>query len=440
MQVSVETLDGLERKLTISIPAEKVAEQVDSRLKKLTRTAKIDGFRPGRAPLSVVKKRYLHDVYADVASELMRETLFDAIKNEDLSPAGTPEVSPNLIEDGKPFVYDAFFEIYPAIEINEFEQDKIEIIKSELTEQDLDNMIEKIREHNKDWIKTERPVAQGDKVVVDFEGYLGEEKFEGGSAEKQELIIGEGKMIPGFEEGIIGAELGKTFDLNVTFPEDYGSEELKGKDAKFVVTVHEIYEGELPKLDAKFVEKFNVKKGGVAAFKKDIKENMARQLEQEINSKNKKAVFDKLVERNTIEIPKSLVENEILSMKKDFYRRVFGNNKVDEKMLNSFPSEMFEEDAARRVRLGLLFVEYVDKHKLKADKEKVDAMIEKLAASYENPEELRNSYYQSKERLAEIESLVLEEMVTSKLLENAEIVEKNLDYDTVVNSKADEKK
>ena len=240
MQVSVETLNGLERKVTVSVESDKVEEEVSQRLKNLARKVKIDGFRPGKVPMSEVKKRYTGSVLEEVARDMVQSTLFEALQKEELVPAGYPAIEPEQIELGKDFRYNAKFEIYPQIEVKELDKDKVESVKADVKPKDVTSMIEKLQEQHKEWVEVQRPVEDGDKVVMDFEGFVGDEPFEGGAAKDFELTLGSGSMIPGFEDGLKGAEIDKTFDLKVTFPKDYGHNDLAGKDATFKTTVKKV--------------------------------------------------------------------------------------------------------------------------------------------------------------------------------------------------------
>ena len=437
MQVSVETLNGLERKMTISVPAEKVEEEVSLRLRNLARKAKVDGFRPGKVPMNVVQKRFSDSVRQEVARDMVQSTLFEALKTEDLVPAGYPSVEPEVIESGKDFKYTAVFEVFPEFEVNELNKAEVDVVSAEVKDRDVDDMLDKLREQNKEYHDVSRAVAKDDKAVIDFEGFLGDEAFEGGKAEDFEIVLGSGSMIPGFEEGIIGAEKGKPFDIKVNFPEDYNHPDLAGKEATFKITVKQVMEGKLPKLDAEFAAKFNVKDGTVEALKQDIKENMQRELERKVNGMNREKIFDKLLEKNTFDLPVALIDQEIEHLKHEMFHRIFGQEHKENEQIPDFPREIFEEQAKRRVQLGLLFSEYVKKHELVADKERVDAAIEKFASAYEDPEELRTWYRGNKERLAEIEALVMEEMVAEKILEDAKIVKKSMKYDAVMNPKTD---
>lgn len=435
MQVSVETLNGLERKITVSVPTEKVEEEVGQRLRNLARKAKVAGFRPGKVPMNIVKSRFSDSVREEVAREMVQSTLFEALKEKELVPAGMPQVEPGELASGKDFSYTAIFEVFPEIKITELNQDEIELVQSEVKDSDIDEMIKKLQEQNKVWQDVDRPIQQGDKVIIDFNGFIDDKPFEGGSAEKYELVIGSGSMIPGFEDGLVGHQKGGSFDINVKFPEDYGHKELAGKDTRFAITVHYIQEGSLPELNDAFAEKFNITEGGIDALKKDIKENMVRELERRVNSMNRERIFEKLMSVNSIDLPITLIDQEIEHLKHDMYHRLFGHEHSDNEKIPDFPRALFEEQAKRRVHLGLLFSEYVKAHELVADKERVDSMIDKFATAYETPDELRRWYHGNKERLAEIEALVMEEMVAEKISENAKITKKESSYDEVMNPK-----
>ncbi len=435
MQVSVETLKGLERKVTVSVPTEKVEEEVSLRLKNLARKVKVDGFRPGKVPQHVVDSRYSDSVREEVAREMVQSTLFEALQKNELIPAGFPTVEPEQIEKGKDFKYTATFEILPVFEIAELNQAPVELTKSEVTDKDVKDMLDKLREQNKEWHEVSHAVKKGDKVVIDFEGFLDGTPFDGGTAQGHELVIGSGAMIPGFEDGIIGGKKDKPFDINVKFPEDYGHKELAGKETTFKITIQKVLSGKLPELDDEFAIKFNIKKGGVDALTKDIKENMTRELERRVSMMNREKLFDKLMEVNTIDLPLALIDKEIEHLKHDMYHRLFGHEHHENEQIPDFPRELFEEQAKRRVHLGLLFSEYVKKHNIVADKDKVNAMIEKFASAYESPDELRNWYQSSKEHMAEIEALVMEDMVADKISADAKLKYKTMDYDSVMNPK-----
>jgi trigger factor len=435
MQVSVETLDGLKRQLTVTLPSDKVEEEVSTRLKKLARTAKMNGYRPGKAPMSEVVKRYSDDVRMTVAKELVQSSLFEAISGQSLSPAGYPSVDLLEVDKNKDLKYTAQFEVYPTIEIVELDGTDIEINKSEVTDADVNKMIHDLQKQNQNWVSVERKVVNGDRVTIDFEGFVDGVAFEGGKAEGYQVIIGSDSMIPGFEKGIIGAELNKPTEIKVTFPADYGHAPLAGKDSTFNITVTQIEEGQLPELDDAFVEKFGIKEGGLDALKKDIEENMSRMLERQLSSMNREAIFSKFLEKNPIELPTALVDDEIHELKHDMFHRVFGAKHTENEKIPDFPRELFEEQAKRRVHLGLIFSEYVKKHEMTVDKTRIDAMIDKMSGAYEDAEELRKHYHSNKKQMQQLEALVLEEMVAEKLLSTMKVKEKKMTYDAVINPK-----
>ncbi|MGQ3892212.1 trigger factor [Legionella sp. CNM-4043-24] len=439
MQVSVETLKGLERKVTVSVPSNKVEEEVGLRLKNLARKVKVAGFRPGKVPMNIVTSRFSDSVREEVARDMVQSTLFEALQEQKLTPAGMPSVEPEQVESGKDFRYTAVFEVFPEFTIVEMNDAPLSLIRSEVKDSDVDAMITKLREQNKEWNEVSRAAAKDDRVTIDFKGFLGEEAFAGGEAQNYEIVIGSGSMIPGFEDGLVGGEVDKPFEITVKFPDDYNHSELAGKEARFQITVKKVMEGKLPELDDAFAEKFNIMEGGVEALKKDIRDNMTRELERRVSSTNRERIFDKSMELNVFDVPVALIDKEIEHLKHDMYHRIFGHEHHDNEKIPDFPRELFEEQARRRVHLGLLFSEYIKFHKLSADKERVDAMIEKYASAYEDPEELRAWYRGNKERLAEIEALVMEEVVAEKMSENAKITEKKTSYEDVMNPKKDQK-
>jgi trigger factor len=440
MQVSVETLNGLERKVTVSVPAEKVEEEVSLRLKDLARKIKIDGFRPGKVPLSLVNARYADSVRDEITREMVQSTLFEALKQNELVPAGYPFVEPQQIEKNKDFIYSAVFEVMPVFEIKELNQAPVELVKAEITDQDVKEMLDKLRAQNKEWSEVARAAKKDDKVVIDFEGFIDGEAFQGGKAEKHELILGSGAMIPGFEDGLIGTKKEQELEIQVTFPSEYGHKELAGKATTFKIKVHQVLEGQLPELNEEFAKKFNIDQGGVEALSQDIKANMTRELERRVSNLNKEKLFDKLLEVNIIDLPKALIDKEIEDLKHEMYHRLFGHEHREDEQIPDFPREMFEDQAKRRVHLGLLFSEYVKKHNLVPEQKRVAAMLDKLAAAYEDPSELLNYYQNSKEHMAEIEALVMEETVSDKIAEDAKLKYKDMDYDSVMNPKKEAQK
>lgn len=432
MAVAIESLSGLKRKMTISVPAEEFTQEFDSRIKKLATKVKIDGFRPGKVPMTVVKQRYAFSVTREVAQELIQSSLYKALQEHQLVPVASPEIEPEQMTPGQPFSYHATFEVFPTFEIKELDGESVDLISSEVSDQDVDKMIETLRDKNKKWEEVNRAAKKGDKLIIDFEGFVNDEPFEGGKAEGFEVVIGSGSMIPGFEDGLVGLKADKSKDLELTFPAEYGHPELAGKLARFHVTAKQILQGVLPEVNDEFAQLFNVKEGGVDALRADIKENMTRELTRRVSSVNREAIFDKLLEKNQFEIPQALIDQEIEHLKHEMYHQIFGHEHSDDEKIPDFPRNMFEEKATRRVHLGLLFSEYVKKHNIEVDATRVDAMIELFASAYEHPEEVRAWYRSNKERLAEIEALVMEELVADQIVLTATVAPKSQSYDEIM--------
>ncbi len=433
MAVSVETLSGLERKMTISVPTEKIEEEVGLRLKNLVGKVKIHGFRPGKAPFHLIKQRYSESVREEVARELVQSTLYEALREHELVPAGTPNIVPGDLAAGQDFSYTAFFEVFPEINIQELEKKDIEVWHAQVTDADVDALLEKLREQNKVWNEVSRPVEMNDQLVIDFEGFMDDQPMANAKEQGYEMVVGAGNMIEGFESGLIGAKLNTPVELNLTFPEQYHEASLAGKPARFNVTVRAIKAGELPPLDESFAALFNVKDGGIDALKKDIKQNMERELARRVSNLNRERVFEALLAQNVFDVPTALVDQEIEHLKHEMYHRIFGHEHSDNEKIPDFPRELFEEQAVRRVRLGLLFADYVKKHKLEVSPERVDQMIETLSTAFDDPQELRQWYRAKRERMAEIESLVMEEIAAEKMIEQCNKVMVEKTYDAVMN-------
>lgn len=437
MQVSVETLEGLERKVTVSVPAQEVDSMVNSQLKELAKKVRLDGFRPGKAPLNVVKQRFLSNVHHDVMEKMVRDTLFKAIDQSELKPAAYPNIEPEQIKSGEDFVYHALFEILPEVDIVDLGGAEVEVIQSRVSDEDLDEMIEKLRDQHKDWKEVKRKSKKGDKVAMNFEGFIDDQPFEGGKAENFDLELGSDSMIPGFEKEIIGHKAGESFDIKVTFPDDYQQKDLAGKEARFAIDLLKVFDPKQPELDEEFAKKFGIEEGGIEALKEDIHKNMVRELDRRISEMNRDKIFDAFIEANTIDVPKSLVDNEIEQMKKDMVQRIFGNEKPNQN-LPDLPNDMFKDQAEKRVKLGLLFAEFVKKFEVEPTDEQVNEKIESLAEAYEDPEAFKQHFHSDKSKFDNIRSLVIEELVADKLLESAKKVEKKMDYESVMNPKPSE--
>ncbi|NCT56227.1 MAG: trigger factor [Legionella sp.] len=434
MTVSVETLEGLERKVNVSVPTTKIEEEVNARLKDIAGRAKMDGFRPGKAPLNLVKQRYAHDVRLDVIREMLQPSLYEALKEHDLSPVAAPRIEPGPIEKDQDFSYAAYFEVFPKFEINALGEAQLEFISSEVTDADVDATIEKLREQHKTWNDVTRAAALGDKLVIDFDVFEGDQELgERGHGRDFEIILGAGAVLPELEASLVGVKKDELSEHTVDFPADWHDVAFAGKTLCFKVTVHQIMEGVLPPLDDELAEKFNIKAGGLEALKKDIRSHMERALERRVNELNRQTTFDEFLKRNPFDLPMALLDEEIQHLRHEFYHQVFGHHHSDDEKIPNFPRHLFEERATRRVHLGLLFSDYVKQNEITADQERVEAMINKSAESYDDPDEVRAWYHNDLKHMAEIEALVIEEKAAEKLIENAIITTKTMAYGEVMN-------
>ena len=439
MQVSVESPSNLGRKLTISVPSEKIESAILVRVQELTKKVKVDGFRPGKVPAKVVEQKFGAGIREEITRDMLQSSLFDAIKEKDLKPAGQPLVEPGEMKAGQNFEFTATFDVFPEIEITEIPGTEVEQYNATVAQSDIDATVKKLQEQNRTWKDVERSAANGDKVIIDFDGYKNGEAFDGGKSENFELELGSGSMIPGFESQIEGMNPSEEKDLEITFPEDYGHKDLAGQDVVFKIKLHTVRESALPEIDADFVKQFDVEDGSVEAFLADVKKNMERELAKALVSMNKDKVFEAFLACNACDVPKALMDNEIKGLKEDMIRRVFGNQQVDPSKLPNLPDDMFIEQAKKRVQLGLAFSEYVKLHDLKAEAGRVDEALQTLAQSYDKPQELLDWYRASKERMENIESSVLEEVAVEKMLESAKQVLVEKDYDAVMNPKPEPK-
>jgi len=431
MQVSVETTQGLERKLTISVPAEKVDVEVKNRLRQIAKTQRINGFRPGKVPPSVIQKRYGKAVRQEVAGDVMQRNFVDAIVAEKITPAGRPEFVAKSNEDGKDLEFEATFEVYPEVALAGLDKIKVERPVVEVTESDVDEMFVTLQNQHKTWKENKRKSKKGDKLTIDFVGRVDGEEFEGGKAEGFELELGAGRMIPGFEKDIIGMKVGEEKTINVTFPEDYHAENLKGKDAEFDIKVLKTEGPVLPEVNDEFAELFGVKEGGVEALREEVSKNMARELNQAVKAKVKEQVIEGLLEANEVDVPKALVAQEIDVLRQQALQRFGGQ--MDPKNMPELPADMFEEQAKRRVKVGLLLGEVIKTNELKVDEAKVNELIESAASAYEDPSEVIEYYKSNKEMNQQMQNVALEEQAIDVLVEQAAVKDKKASFKEIMN-------
>ncbi|MDE8602847.1 trigger factor [Marinomonas sp. RSW2] len=436
MQVSVETTSPIERVLTISVPAARVDEKVSSEVAKTAKTIRIDGFRKGKVPVSVVKKRYGQGIRMDAVEQIMRDAYVEAIQKESIQPAGMPSIEPKNFAEGADLEFVVKVEVYPEVTLADNTSIKVDRVVSDVTDADVDVMLETLRKQNAEWTAVERASADGDQVTIDFVGYLGDEAFEGGAAQAHKLVLGSNTMIPGFESGVLGAKAGEERTISVTFPDDYQAENLKGKEASFKITVSEVAEQVLPELDDAFVEKFGLAEATIDALRAEVRKNMERELNQAIKAKLKNALFDGLLSINEVEVPSALIDQEVDALRKQAASQ-FGGEGFDASQL---PAELFQDEAKKRAKLGLLISEVIKKDELKVDDDRVRAFLEDMAQAYQEPQQVIDFYLKNKEQMSQVQSAVLEEQVVDKLLESAQVTEVTLGYEDAIkpNAQAEE--
>jgi trigger factor len=427
MQVSVESTGNIERKLTITVPAAQIDADVESRLKSMRGRVKVDGFRPGKVPLSVVSQQYGDSVYQEVLGETFQKTFTEAVEQEKLRVAGQPEIAPESLERGQDLVYVATVDIYPEFEIAPMADLEIKRPVATISDADVDTMIENLRSQQKEWTDVERAAADGDTVNINFVGSLDGELFDGGSAEDFSVELGAGRMLKDFEEGLVGMSKGEEKEITVSFPEDYQAENLKGKDAQFKLTVNEVKEATLPEVDDAFIEKFGVDAGDLDAFRAEIRSNMQRELEQAIKNRVKQSVMDGLSDMHEIDLPKALVTQEVGYVRNEMSENANGAD------MSSLPDELFAEQASRRVKLGLIVGEIVTKNELKSDPSKVDEMLNTLASTYEDPQQLIEYYKTNPQAMQTIQAAVMEEMIVEWVTGQAKVTEEEVAFTDLMN-------
>ncbi|MFQ6572981.1 trigger factor [Pseudomonas sp. UM16] len=427
MQVSVENTSALERRMTIAVPAERVETEVNKRLQQTARRAKVPGFRPGKVPMSVIRQRYEDAARQEAFGDLVQASFYEAVVEQKLNPAGAPAVEPKSFEKGKDLEYVAIFEVFPEFTVAGFDSIAVERLSAEVADADLDNMLEVLRKQNVRFEAADRAAQNEDQLNIDFVGKVDGEVFAGGSAKGTQLVLGSGRMIPGFEEGLVGAKAGEERVLNLSFPEDYQNLDLAGKAAEFTVTVNSVSEPKLPELNEEFFAQFGIKETGIDGFRTEVRKNMERELRQAIKTKVKNQVMDGLLAANPIEVPKALLENEVNRLRVQAVQQFGGNIKPEQ-----LPAELFEEQAKRRVVLGLIVAEVVKQNDLKPDEARVREMIQEMASAYQEPEQVVAWYYKNDQQLNEVRSVVLEEQVVDTVLQKATVTDKSVSYEEAI--------
>jgi trigger factor len=440
MDVSIETTSGLERRMTVRVPADRFETEVTSRLKQTARQVRLPGFRPRRVPMREVQRRFGPSVRQEVAGELMQSSFFEAVQSESLRPAGPPALQPGDLQSSEGFEFTATFEVFPEVEIGDLASIEVKRPVAELTEADVDDMIERLREQRRRFEAREgRAAEEGDQLRLDFRGFLADEEgafaddaepFEGGSAEGAEIVIGSGRMIPGFEDELKGLAAGDEKRFEVTFPDDYGAEHLKGRKARFEVTVSEVAESVKPEVDDAFIAEFGVEEGGMEAFRAEVLENMSRELRTATRTYLKNQVLDALARMHgDIILPQAMVREEVHRAQHEMAQQFGGGNQIDPHQL---PAELFRDQAERRVRLGLVLNRLVEQESVEPDPERVEALLEDIAAPYGEPEQVKAWYHSQPEQMQQLRSAAVEDQVIDLVLERAKVEEETSTYDDVL--------
>ena len=431
MQVSVESGEGLVKRLLVNLPADKVNELVDAKLKEAARTVRMDGFRPGKVPLRMVKQRYGQQIRQDVYGELIQSSFYEAATQENLRPVGEPSIELREDEADGGLAYTATFEVMPELEVADLSSLEIKRPVTEVTEEDIDRMIEKLREQRTEWVDVERPAQDGDRVTLDFTGIMDGEAFEGGSANDIPLVLGSGTMIPGFEEGLVGLKAGEEKTLELKFPEDYRVEHLAGKDVSFEVKVKAVAEPRLPEVDEDFIKALGVEEGTEEALRKEIRENMEREVRQKVKSRVKEAVMDALLAANEFDVPAAMVSQEAQALKQQTQQEMA---QAGQQSSVDLPLSVFEPQAERRVKLGLLVGELIRGNEMELDQARVDEAIAEQAATFENPDEIVKWYQENPQARSAVENVVMEDQVVDLVLEKARVEDENLSFDELLNN------
>lgn len=420
MEVSVENTGGLSRRMTVQVPADRIDGEVTSRLQSLSHTVRLDGFRPGKVPLKVVEQKFGKQVRLEVINQVISSSVQEALSQENLKPAADPSIEPNIPDSGEPLEFTATFEIFPELagEIDYgFSVTRPDV---EIADEDIASMLDNLRMQRASWSDVDRAAANDDQVTIDFEGTVDGQPFNGNKADNIPLVLGTGSMIPGFEEQLVGMTAGDERDFDVTFPADYPSADVAGKRARFKVRMHGVAERSLPELNDEFASAFGVADGGLEALREEVTNNMRRELNGMISGQLKTQVFDGLLEKNAVDVPAKLVEDEVGTL------RAQSGQSVSEDQLRA--------DAEKRVKLGVIVSEVARRNQIQIDPERVRQMVDSIASSYEKPEEVVQYYYGNQEMLAGVQSAVIEDQVVEWVVENsgASVTDRKMSFNEIV--------
>jgi len=428
MQVSVESIGKLERRMQVQVPAERVSEEIAARLKTISRTARLKGFRPGKAPLKVIRQQFGSQIHREVIGELLQSSYAEAVTQKQLTPAGSPRIEPQTMDEGQDLKYIATFEVFPEVVLQPMDSLEVDRVTAEVTEGDIDAMIERLRKQQMKYSAVNRGAATADKVTIDFEGTIDGVAFAGGKGENIAIVLGEGRMLPELEQGLVGATLSEKRDVTVNFPPDYRAAELAGKTAIFATEIKTIEEPVLPEIDEEFCKAFGVTEGGLSKLREDVAANMRRELEQALRNRNKAAVMEKLYAANPTEVPNVLIEGQIRDMQVEAMRRAGTKDAAQ-----APPREPFIEPARRRVALGLLLNDVIRKENLVVDRARVNERLDEMVSSYGDAGAMKRAYMQNAEAMRQVESLALEDQAVDWILEHAKVHEVKSTFKQLMN-------
>ncbi|GLP99158.1 trigger factor [Methylophaga thalassica] len=430
MQVTVENVSELGRRMTVTVEDANIEQAVQERLKSIRPNVKMAGFRPGKVPMNMVAKTHGPSARREVIDSLVQESMREAFTQEGVNPASPPHID-SMDEKGSNFIYTLNYEVFPEVESVKLDDITLEKTVAEVTDEDVDRMLETLREQRMSWEPLKRGAKEGDGITIDFVGTIDGEEFQGGKGQDVLLELGEGRMLPEFEEQLIGKKADQEVEVTLTFPEDYRAEHLQGKEAKFAVTVKQVAKKKLPKLDKEFAELCGVE-DGIAALKKEVRANMERELKSALKTLNKRKAMDSLAKNNEIALPSAPVEREaqyLVEQAKNNLR----NQGVNVEGL-PFNPDNFKENAEKRVKLSLLIGKIISDNEIRPDEDRVKEAIDAIAASYEDPEEVVTFYMNNQERLSEIQMTVVEDMVVEWIYDHVKVEESTSTFSDVVNA------
>ena len=423
LDVSVKGRKGLERQMTVRVPTDEIEREVDTRLKKVGRTARLKGFRPGKIPPRIVRQRYGGQIRNEVVSDVIRSSYARAVRQEQLNPAGGPRIEPISAPSDEHLSYRATFEVFPEIQLKPTKSLAMEVPKVEVLDSDVDEMLKTVREQRADWLPVDRKSAAGDRVVIDFNGTIGDEPFEGGQGSEVAVVVGAGQVVEDFDKALKKVEAGQRKTARVKFPKTYPVAELAGKRAAFEISVHRVEEKQIPEVDDEFLEAMGIGEGGVEALKAELRSNMERELNERLRGASRAAAFEALLRLNKIEVPSVLVQEEAAGMQSDAMRRMG----VDDPE-KAPPVSGFEVSARRRVALGLLVREMIGEHGIELDRSRVNERIVELSAPYEDAQRVAQAYRGSPELMSQVESGVLEDQVADYIIEHGKTRGKSVGF------------